>query len=199
MNIKLYDFAASRSARCRWILKELGVEYELVTGDGVIGSKDLLKIHPLGKVPAAVIDGKPLFESAAICTYLADQFPEKGLIAKSGTWSHAMHDQWVSFVLTEMEAWLWSTAINDFILPKEERLPVVFEQNAKLFAQGAAAMDKHLAKYNYLVNNQFSVTDIIVGFTVNWANNIKLMDQFEYLQGYLDRLYEQPNCTLEKG
>lgn len=55
----------------------------------------------MGKVPAVVIDGEPLFEAAAICTYLAGLVPEKGLIAPSGTRERALHLQWVSFALTE--------------------------------------------------------------------------------------------------
>ena len=54
----------------------------------------------------AVIDGRNLFESAAICTHIADRVPDADLIAKSGTFARAEHDQWVSFCLTEMEAWL---------------------------------------------------------------------------------------------
>jgi glutathione S-transferase len=48
-------------------------------------SEELKKINPMGKVPAVVISGEPLFEAAAICTYLADLLPETGLIAPSGT------------------------------------------------------------------------------------------------------------------
>lgn len=198
MNIKIYGFSPTRAIRCPWILKEVGAEYEAVEDREIMGSDELKKIHPLGKVPAAIIDGKPLFEAAAICTYIADQFPEKDLIAKPGTWSRALHNQWTSFCLTEMEAWLWSTAVNDFVLPEEERIPAVFEQNAKLFNQAAEVMDNHLAEDDYLVDNKFSVTDIIAGFTVNWANNIKLIGSFKNLQNYLDRLYQRPHCTLVK-
>ena len=199
MDITLYEAPTSRAQRCRWILAEVDATYESVSGREVIGSDGLKKIHPLGKVPAVVIDGKPLIESAAICTYIADQFPDKGLIAKPGTWQRALHDQWVCFCLSEMEAWLWSTAINTFVLPKEERIPAVFEQNTKLFSASAAVVDQALENNDYLVDNRFSVTDIIMGFTISWANYYKLLESFENLQNYLDRLYERPNCTLEKS
>ncbi len=198
MNITLYEAPTSRAQRCRWILAEVGATYESVSGRDVIDSDGLKKIHPLGKVPAVVIDGKALIESAAICTYIADQFPEKGLIAKPGTWQRALHDQWVCFCLSEMEAWLWSTAVNTFVLPKEERIPTVFEQNAKLFSASAAVVDQALENNDYLVDNRFSVTDIIMGFTISWANYYKLIEPFENLQKYLDRLCERPHCSLKK-
>ena len=43
-------------------------------------------MHPLGKLPIAVIDGKSLFESAAICTYLADHATGVDLVAEPGGW-----------------------------------------------------------------------------------------------------------------
>ncbi len=198
MNIKLFEYPPTRSARCRWILDEVGAKYESIEGQDVFGSDELKKIHPLGKVPAAVIDGKPLFESAVISTYIADQFPEKELVAKPGTWSRALHDQWTCYCLSEMEAWLWSSAVNKFVLPEEERLPDVYEQNAKLFSASAAVVDQALMEEDYLVDNRFSVTDIIVGYTINWADNWKLIGSFKNLQNYLYRLYKRPSCTLEK-
>lgn len=198
MKIILYESPTSRAQRCTWTLNEIGADYESVSGHDVIGSDGLKKIHPLGKVPAIVIDGKPLIESAAICTYLADQFPESQLIAAPGTWERALHDQWVSFCLSEMEAWLWSTAINTFVLPKEERIAAVTEQNAKLFSASAAVVDKALEKSSYLVDDRFTVTDIIMGFTISWANYYKLLKPYNNLQNYLDRLCERPHCSLEK-
>ena len=199
MDITLYEAPTSRAQRCRWILDEVGATYKSISGRDVIGSDGLKKIHPLGKVPAVIIDGEPLIESAAICTYIADLFPEKDLIAKPGTRNRALHDQWVCFCLSEMEAWLWSTAVNTFVVPEEERVPAIFEQNSKMFTASAAVVDHALVKNDYLVGNQFSVTDIIMGFTISWANYYKLIDPFDNLQSYLERLYKQPNCTLEKS
>ena len=101
--ITLYEFKHSRSKQVRWTLLELGLEFESIEGLEVLHSDELKKVNPMGKVPAVVIDGVPLFEAAAICTYLADLVPGKGLIAPSGTSERALHLQWVSFALTEME------------------------------------------------------------------------------------------------
>ena len=116
--IQLYELGPTRSARCHWALLEAGLDYESVGNTPeTIGSDALKKIHPLGKLPAAIIDGKPLFESAAIATAIADMVPDRALIAPSGTWERALHDQWVYFTLTEMEPYIWSTELNsdDFV------------------------------------------------------------------------------------
>ena len=133
MDITLYEMGTSRSLRCRWTLKEIGLEYKSIEDRSLFRSNELKKIHPLGKMPAAFIDGMPLFESSAICNYIADQTKEVNLIAKTGTWSRALHDQWLLFNFTELEAWLWSTAVNTFVLPEEEHIPDCIPQNTKMF------------------------------------------------------------------
>ena len=143
-----------------------------------------------------VIDGRPLFESAAIIAAVADLVPEKHLIARPGTWSRYLHEQWISFSLSEMEAFVQSTEINsiDFILPEEQRVPQILEQNAMLFRKGAAVLNDVLAEADYLVDDRFSVTDIFVGYTVHWGNETDLLDGFDHLKAYRTRLLERQHC-----
>ena len=200
--ITLFEFWPTRSARCVWTLKEAGLPYELKGGSAeVIGSDELRTVHPLGKLPAAIIDGHPLFESAAIATAIADLVPERELIAPAGTWARAMHDQWVSFALTEMEAWLWSSEINssEGLLEERLRVPEVVEQNRAFFVRAARVMEASLEDAEYLVENRFSVTDIIVAYTLHWADDDKLLADFPSLRAYLQRLKARPHCTLGKA
>ncbi len=197
--ITLYELGPTRSARCHWILNEAGLEYESVgnTPD-IIGSDALKEIHPLGKLPAAVINGRPLFESAAITTAIADLVPERGLIAQSGTWERALHDQWVCFALTEMEPWVWTTELNtsDFVLPASEHVPAIIPQNERLYRRSAAVLDAALASTDYLVANRFSAADVIVGYTVHWGEEEGWISEAPNLARYLERLRERPHCTL---
>ena len=195
--IRLHEFPPTRSARCRWALLEAGLAFESAPGGpALIGSAELRRVHPLGKLPAIEIDGRPLFESCAIATHVADLVPEKGLVAPAGSWERALHDQWTSFVLTEMEAWLWSNALNTFVLPEDERNPSVFEQNGRFFKRAAAVLDEVLAAARYLVGDRFTAADIIAGYTVNWGRQQGLIDDLTNLRRYLDRLFERPHCTL---
>lgn len=197
--IILFEYSPTRSARCLWTLKETGLPYKSVGGSAeIIGSEQLRAVHPLGKLPAVLIDGRPLFESAAISTAIADLAPERELIAAPGTWSRALHDQWVSFALTEIEAWLWSSELNaSELLPKEQRVPDIVPQNQAFFAKSAAVMDSTLSESKYLVENRFTVTDIIVGYTMYWALEDNLLSQFEHLQSYLERLMAREHCPFE--
>jgi glutathione S-transferase len=196
LDITLYEFGPSRSKQVRWTLLELGLEFKSIEGMEILHTEELKKVNPMGKVPAVLINGEPLFESAAICTYLADLVPEKGLISPSGTRERALHMQWVSFDLSELEAYVWSNARNTFVLPEEKRITALFEQNNKAFMKAARVLDKEMEGRDYLVGNRFSVTDILVGSTLNWGNNQGLLEHTPNLQAYLARLKERPDCTL---
>ncbi len=198
MSMTLYEFGPTRSSRARWALLELGAEYESIEDRAMIGSDELKKVHPLGKLPALLDDGRPLFESAAICTWIADCHPEGGLISPSGTWERAQHDQWVAFTLSELEAYLWSSARNTFVYPEEKRIEAVFPQNAMEAKRALGALDAHLADTEWLVAGKFSVTDIITGFTVNWARRTGLTGEFENVQTYNQRILDRPLCPFSK-
>ncbi|NOR19455.1 MAG: hypothetical protein GQ538_05140 [Xanthomonadales bacterium] len=196
LDITLYEYGPSRSKQVRWTLLELGLEFSAVEGRDILHSDELVKINPMGKVPAVMINGEPLFEAAAICSHLADLVPEKALISPSGTRARALHMQWVSFALTEMEAYVWSNARNTFVLPEELRITALFEQNSRAYVKAANILDQVLQDTDYLVDNRFSVTDILVGFVLNWGSQVKLLDQTPNLQSYLTRLKEREHCTL---
>lgn len=198
--ITLFELGPTRSARCRWTLLEAGLPYQSLGNNvDVIHSDALREIHPLGKLPAARINGKPLFESAAICAAIADLVPDKNLIARPGTWARSLHDQWVYFALTEMEPYANSTEINsiDFIIPPSQHVPAIIEQNGMFYRKAAAALDKILGQSDYLVENRFTVADIIVGYTVSFGHEQGLIDDLPNLLAYEKRLLEREHCTLE--
>ncbi|MDP3748025.1 MAG: glutathione S-transferase family protein [Phenylobacterium sp.] len=194
MTITLYEFAPTRSARVRWTLLELGVPFESIAGQEVFALPALAEIHPMSKLPALRDDGRPLFESAAICNWLADSHPDAGLIAPSGTWARALHDQWTAFTLAEVEANLWHTARNLFIYSEEERVPAVYEQNAKEAKRGLAVLDGALAGKTWLVEDRFSVTDIFVGYAVAWGHMQGITADLPHLSAYGERLLARRLC-----
>jgi glutathione S-transferase len=199
--IRLFELGPTRSARVRWILLEAGLNFESV-GNSVAVFEDaaLSAVHPLGKLPAAIIDGRPLFESAAIVTAIADLVPEQRLIASPGTWSRNLHYQWTLFALTEVEPWLHSTEINsiDFVIPEDERVPDIIPQNRLLAGRALAALDGVLGRADFLVDDCFSATDIIVGYTVNWADEQGLLASCSNLRAYQERLFAREHCTLTR-
>uniref|UniRef100_A0A915AVY7 maleylacetoacetate isomerase n=1 Tax=Parascaris univalens TaxID=6257 RepID=A0A915AVY7_PARUN len=77
----LYSYwRSSCSWRVRAALELKGIEYvykpiDLLKDEHL--SEEFLKINPLGRVPALVIDGATLVESFAILEYLEEKYPDK--------------------------------------------------------------------------------------------------------------------------
>lgn len=74
------------------ILRETGLDFSLVRVDlkakKTENGDDYLKINPKGQVPAlSISDSQLLTEGVAIVQYLADQKPDRKLIARRERWN----------------------------------------------------------------------------------------------------------------
>ena len=87
-NLTLYHAAPSRSSIVLWMLEEVGQPYDVKLvklSEGDNSKPDYLAINPMGKVPALKHGDTVITEVAAICTYLADEFPDAKLNVPVGT------------------------------------------------------------------------------------------------------------------
>ena len=176
MTITLYGSKNTRAFRCFWMLEELEIDYriqEINVHKGEGRSPNYLSIIPTGKVPALEDGDFILFESAAINTYLADKFPEKNLIPKTGTPERGLYDQWCYYVMSELEQPLWLNAKHTFIYPENRRLAANVDSAKFEFRQALKVIEGHLDKNDYMVGGQFSGADILVAQTFMWAQMVK--------------------------
>lgn len=194
--ITLYGVGYTRSARCLWTLLELELDHEYVEDGELIRSDELRAMQPQAKLPVALIDGEPLYESAALCTHFCDLAPEKGLLGAPGTRERGLHMQWTSFALTEIETWLWSSFKHQGMYPEDVRVPAVIAVNEEEIRSGVAVVNDALADDDYLVGNKFSVTDIVVSWPINWARRMNYLGGMDNLSRYLDHLFARPHCRL---
>ncbi|WP_417450979.1 glutathione S-transferase family protein [Kordiimonas sp.] len=86
--MKHYFNPMSRAITTHWMLLEADVVHEQIVVDlanGDTDTPDYRAINPMGKIPALVDGDVVVTETAAICAYIADKFPEKGLAPALGT------------------------------------------------------------------------------------------------------------------
>ena len=102
----LYTNPMSRGRIARWMLEELGQPYEVrvLTYGPDMKSAEYRAINPMGKVPAVIHKGAVITEGAAICTYLAQAFPQAGLAPAPGSAEHAAFLRWMFFAAGPVEA-----------------------------------------------------------------------------------------------
>lgn len=193
--MKLYACPMTRATRAVWALEEANALYDYVLVDlfkGEARTPAFLAINPAGKLPVLVDDDLVLTESAAICTYVADQHPGMKLVPTVGCRSRARYNQWCFFALSELEQPLWTISKHRFALPKERRVPAVldtarweFEVAAKLLAQG-------LGEREFILGEQFSMADILLAQTLDWAQAIGLPLGHASLEDYARRMLARP-------
>ena len=193
--MKLYHVPQSRSVRPRWLLEELGVPYETVTlslSDGSVKTAEYLKTHPHGAVPALEDDGITMFESAAICLYLADKYADKKLAPPVGSKERAAYYQWIVYTMATLEPPVLQVFLNTVQLPEEQRSAKVAEEGRKKFKEVAAVLTKALEGKQYLLGDQFTAADVMIGSTIGWASFMGLLEGFPVLQQYVQRLMQRP-------
>jgi glutathione S-transferase len=61
-----------------------------------------------------------------------------------------------------------------------------------------SVLDEHLREQTWLVAERFSVTDIIVGYALNWARLAGLTGQLPNVDAYCERLLSMPHCPYQK-
>ena len=191
--MKLYGYPQTRSTRVAWALEETGAEYEY----GLINLKAgehkqsaFLAINPFGKIPSLVDDGHVMSESSAICTYVAEKFPDAKLIPSDAK-GRAEYFQWLFFVVSELEVHLWTAAKHDRLLPEDKKVPAVVSTSFWEFEKAAAVLSAHLKNREHLLGDQFSAADIICVSVLQWAHHVKVpLD--DILLNYMNKLSERP-------
>jgi glutathione S-transferase len=99
--LTLYFAPGSSSMAPHIALHEIGTPFEsrpLSFAKKENRDPAFLAINPEGKVPALLIDERPLTEVAAILFYLARRFPEAGLLPIEDIEAEAQVVSWMSFI-----------------------------------------------------------------------------------------------------
>lgn len=197
--MKLYGFPPTRSLRVLWVLRELGVEFEFVTVDptqGELQSPEFLAVNPAGKLPALVDGDLVLTESIAIVLYLAEKFPEGGLLP-SGLAARAEVYRWLFFTATELEQPIWRIARHTVLYPPEKRLAAEVPIARQDFLDMAAVLERHMEDRQFLVGSSATVADFVAAYTLDMASvqqEQRLLDGLPRLRGYLARMYQRPKA-----
>ena len=196
--MKLYEFAPTRSIRARWMLQELGVAFDAVTVNLAAGEHrrpDFLAVNPAGKVPVLVDGDLVLTESVAIAVYLADKYPEKGFLP-ADLRGRAEAMRWLLFTATELEQPLWRIAKHRVIYPEDKRLPADIDLARDEFTEMAKVLDRHMVDREFVVGDSVTVADFVLGYTLDWAQMVGLLDGLPRLEGYMERMYDRPRAPM---
>ncbi|MGC2409709.1 MAG: glutathione S-transferase family protein [Methyloceanibacter sp.] len=187
--LTLYHAAPSRSSIVRWMLEEIGEPYDihlLSLASGEQLKPDYLAVNPMGKVPALRHGDVVITEAAAICTYLADAFPRAGLSIPIGDPRRGVYLKWLFFGPSCVEP-----AITDRAFPRKE------EPRRGTLGYGdldtmMTVLAKAVARGPYLMGEQFTAADVVIGSTLRWGMMFKLLPERPEFTAYIARLQQRP-------
>jgi glutathione S-transferase len=187
--LTLYHAAPSRSSIVRWMLEELGEPYDLHVlnlAKGEQHAPEHLAINPMGKVPALRHGDMVVTEAAAICAYLADEFPQARLNVPIGDPRRGAYLKWLFFAPSCIEP-----AITDRAFPRQEQP----RRGTLGYGDYDTVMDvvaEAVALGSYLMGEQFTAADVVVGSTLRWGMMFDLLRKRPEFVAYVSRLEQRP-------
>jgi glutathione S-transferase len=185
MTLTLYTNPMSRGRIARWMLEEVGQPYEAVVLDYATTMKapEYLAINPLGKVPALVHDGRVVTEGAAICTYLADAFPDAGLMPED----KASFYRWMFIGAGPVEQAVVNATLGVEV-PEARRGMVGYRALDTM----ADLLADQVARAPFICGDAFSAADVYVGSQIGWGLRFGTMPERPALVAYWDRVKDRP-------
>ncbi len=192
--IKLYFAPRTRSVRILWLLEELGLPYELERVEFLPPAKKFFAQRtPLGKLPTIEDGDVVMCESGAIVEYILERYGGGRLAPPLGSPERARFLQWLHFAestaFSPLGIVVWLTLYRD----DAERQPALVADARARAAMGLDFLQRQLGRRHYLVGDEFSAADIMMGFTLVAARMLGVLDdRHPALLAYLARLEARP-------
>lgn len=187
-DLTLYYAPQSRSMTALWLLEEIGEPYKLKVlnfDDGSMRTPEYLAINPMGKVPAVKYGETVITEAAAICTFLADEFPNAKLNVALDDPKRGPYLKWLFFGPSCLEP-----AIIDKILnrPAGDRGAIAWGDLETVLD----TLAKTLEKSPYLLGDRFTTADLVVGGGLRWGMMRRAVKPRPVFSDYAKRIGERP-------
>lgn len=196
--MRLYHCDNTRSFRALWALEEVGAPYELISMvfPPRVTCPEYLADNPLGTIPLLVDGPARMTESAAICQYLADRYPEAGLAVSPGDDRYAAYLNALHYgeaTLTFPQAIYLRYALFE---PEGRRNAAVAEDYKLWFHARLCWLEDRLGQGAHVAGDAFTIADISTGYALMLARHFGLDGLPSQRQAdYFERLAARPAFT----
>jgi glutathione S-transferase len=198
--IQLYYSPGSASLVPHMLLEEIGVSFELVLVDRASAANrtpEYLKLNPNGQIPVLVDGGFVLYETAAICLYLADRFPEKKLAPPLGTPGRAIFYQWMAWCTNTPQAMLMHYFYPERMVDDGDAAAAAQVKRRAEARVGnmLEVLDQQLASHggHWVLGANFSAVDPYALMLCRWTRNFARPARSRpHIAPYLQRMLARP-------
>lgn len=192
---KLYHVPNSRSLRVRWLLEEMGLDYEIELvpfSPEALRSEDYGKINPIGKVPSLVDGEVTLFESGAIIEYILEKYDGGHLKPDVGSKEWERYLIW----LHGSESVAWTVAMvffNTGLVPEEVRSEAITEIVRDRAAFLFGGLERDIGERPFICGDSFTAADIMFTYGLHFGSFFGLLspDDHPRLTAYYNRMKER--------
>ena len=187
--LTFYTNPMSRGRIVRWMLEEVGEPYETVVLDygTSMKSPEYLAINPMGKVPAIRYGEMIVTEGAAICAFLADMFPDRGLAPAPGNPKRGTYYRWLFFAAGPVEAAVTAKSLG-LLAPAEKKTMAGYGS----FDETIDCLETAVRDGPYICGEQFTAADVYVGAQIGWGMMFGSIEKRPVFEEYFGRLQSRP-------
>jgi glutathione S-transferase len=191
----------SRSQRILCLLEELGAPYEIAfhqrDAETRLAPPELVAVHPLGKSPVIVDDGRVVHESGAIIDYIIRKHGGR-LAPAPGTTEHEAYLQWLHYAegsaMLPLMMLMYVIRLGEAGAPLHPRIESEIA-NHMSYVEGA------LAGRDYLLGSEPTGADVQMSFIPEVLKAFGKLDAYPNMAAWIERIHARPawKAGLDKG
>jgi glutathione S-transferase len=192
--LKLHFAPLTRSIRVRWLLEELGLEYELLRSEfNRDGDRGFAQNTPSGNYPYLEDGDVALSESGAIIQYVLEKYGDGRLEPPIGSKDRAAYLQWLHFAegtaANPINTIVWLTVYRQDAAQHTAIIDAVRDSANTVFDR----VETTLADRQFLAGDELTAVDLMMGFTLASAKWLQVLtNEHSKTVDYVDRLFARP-------
>ncbi len=178
--LTLHYYPSNASITPHILLEEMGVPFELKLVDRTQGahkSPDYLKLNPNGLIPVLVDGDLVLYETAAICLYLVEKFPEKNFAPPSDIAKRAEFYKWLMWMTNTLQPAIIMYFYTDRYTASSDlqRVAEIKSKTQERIGAMLKQLDDQLAVSGgpWMMGETFSVLDVYAFMLGRWTRGFE--------------------------
>jgi glutathione S-transferase len=159
-----YTNPQSRGRMVRWMLEEVGAPYrtEVLAYGTTMKTAQYLSLNPMGKVPAIRHGDQVVTETAAICAYLADAFPQAELAPPPSL--RGAYYRWLFFAAGPLEAAVTNRSLGVEVPTDKQGFVGYGTYDTVVHTLSHAVMANP-----FIAGEHFSAADVYIASHIGWG------------------------------
>ncbi len=202
--MNLYGFFTQNTMKTLYVLEEAGADYEFKFVDlskGEQKADEFAAKTPIGKVPVLEHNGEHLFESGAICRYIANVADSP--LYPADKMQRARVDQWLDFFTCHLGRWFSKLYFEAVIKPQfnlgEQDEPGK-EEALKFASDQLRILDQQLQSSKWIANDALSIADLFAFAYLEQHRAIDFsIDDYPNVQAWFERVESLPSISRARA